>query len=139
MKSAILLAALGAGVRARVTEPVRSRDHTERMLRALGARVSRIPGGVALFLSLLFLSDHLPFAVFLYAVFGLALVMRANLMARMRQWRADDVGYPPLISLSFLHFTTWAALFLVAAAWIAPVGHGHWPPAPTRACWSHPA
>jgi hypothetical protein len=81
-----------------------------------------VPGGVALFLSLLFISDHLPFAVFLYAVFGLTLVMRANLMARMRQWRAEDVGYPPLISLSFLHFTTWAALFLVAAAWIAPVG-----------------
>jgi hypothetical protein len=81
-----------------------------------------IPGGVALFLSLLFITDHLPFAVFLYAVFGLTLVMRTNLMARMQQWRAEDIGYPPLISLSFLHFSTWAALFLVAAAWIAPVG-----------------
>jgi transglutaminase-like putative cysteine protease len=55
-------------------------------------------------------------------VFGLTLVMRTNLMARMRQWRAEGVGYPPMISLSFLHFTMWAALFLVAAAWIAPVG-----------------
>ena len=34
IKSAILLAALVSGVRARVSEPVRSRDHTERMLRA---------------------------------------------------------------------------------------------------------
>ncbi len=86
------------------------------------AWVGLIPGGVALFLSLLFMSDHLPFAVFLYAVFGLTLVMRTNLMTRLRQWRAEGVGYPPLISLSFLHFTTWAALFLMAAAWIAPVG-----------------
>lgn len=37
VKSAILLAALIAGVRARVSEPARSRDHTEKMLEARGA------------------------------------------------------------------------------------------------------
>jgi transglutaminase-like putative cysteine protease len=81
-----------------------------------------IPGGVALFLSLLFTTDQLPLGLFLYAVFGLTLVMRANLTARMQRWRAESVSYPPLISLSFLHFTTWAALCLVVAAWTAPVG-----------------
>ena len=39
IKSAILLAALVAGVRARITEPHRSRDHTERMLAARGISV----------------------------------------------------------------------------------------------------
>ncbi len=39
VKSAILLAALVAGSSARVQEPTRSRDHTERMLGALGAPV----------------------------------------------------------------------------------------------------
>src|SRR5476651_1793032 len=39
VKSAILLAALCAGVEATVREPVRSRDHTERMLAALGVEV----------------------------------------------------------------------------------------------------
>jgi 3-phosphoshikimate 1-carboxyvinyltransferase len=39
VKSAVLLAALCAGVEATVREPVRSRDHTERMLAALGAEV----------------------------------------------------------------------------------------------------
>ena len=39
VKSAILLAALVSGAGARVSEPVRSRDHTERMLAARGARV----------------------------------------------------------------------------------------------------
>src|SRR5205823_317679 len=39
IKSAILLAALVGGVRASVTEPARSRDHTERMLEARGASV----------------------------------------------------------------------------------------------------
>src|SRR6185437_2684875 len=39
VKSAVLLAALVGGVRAEVTEPARSRDHTERMLFARGARL----------------------------------------------------------------------------------------------------
>jgi 3-phosphoshikimate 1-carboxyvinyltransferase len=37
VKSALLLAAVTGGTSARVTEPVRSRDHTERMLAAMGA------------------------------------------------------------------------------------------------------
>lgn len=39
VKSAILLAGLVAGVEVRVTERLRSRDHTERMLRAMGVDV----------------------------------------------------------------------------------------------------
>ncbi len=39
VKSAILLAGLVSGVEVRVTEKSRSRDHTERMLRAMGADV----------------------------------------------------------------------------------------------------
>jgi len=39
IKSAILLAGVVGGVEVEVTEPSRSRDHTERMLRALGAQV----------------------------------------------------------------------------------------------------
>ncbi len=40
VKSAILLAGLTGGVEAVVVEPSRSRDHTERMLRRMGAQVS---------------------------------------------------------------------------------------------------
>ena len=40
IKSAILLAGVVGGVAVEVTEPSRSRDHTERMLHALGARVT---------------------------------------------------------------------------------------------------
>ena len=41
VKSAILLAALLGGVQARVTEPHRSRDHTERMLADRGVEIRR--------------------------------------------------------------------------------------------------
>ena len=39
VKSAILFAAYGAGVSVSVAEPTRSRDHTERMMRAFGAKL----------------------------------------------------------------------------------------------------
>lgn len=46
VKSAILLAGLVAGVPVSVREPRPSRDHTERMLRALGAKVTSSRDGV---------------------------------------------------------------------------------------------
>jgi 3-phosphoshikimate 1-carboxyvinyltransferase len=46
VKSAILLAGLGASGRTTVREPVPTRDHTELMLAAAGARVTRRPGTV---------------------------------------------------------------------------------------------
>lgn len=45
IKSAILLAGLNAAGVTSVTEPVPSRDHTERMLRAFGAEVGVLPHG----------------------------------------------------------------------------------------------
>lgn len=48
VKSAVLLAGLAAGVPVSVTEPAPSRDHTERMLQAMGAKVSRRGATVAL-------------------------------------------------------------------------------------------
>ena len=42
IKSAVLLAGLGAGVPVSVTEPMLSRDHTERMLEALGETVDTL-------------------------------------------------------------------------------------------------
>lgn len=40
MKSAVLLAGISADGETRVTEPVKSRDHTERMLAAMGAKIT---------------------------------------------------------------------------------------------------
>lgn len=48
IKSAILLAALVSGTSAQVTEPVRSRDHTERMLLARGARLTTTNNSVCI-------------------------------------------------------------------------------------------
>jgi 3-phosphoshikimate 1-carboxyvinyltransferase len=48
LKSALLLAALSAEGTTRITEPARSRDHTERMLPQFGARVTVEERGVSL-------------------------------------------------------------------------------------------
>ena len=47
-KSAILLGALVAGVSAEVREPAPTRDHTERLLTAMGASVADAPGRVVI-------------------------------------------------------------------------------------------
>ncbi|MEU1465222.1 3-phosphoshikimate 1-carboxyvinyltransferase [Streptomyces sp. NPDC005727] len=46
-RSGVLLAAVAAGLPAAVRHPVRSRDHTERMLAAFGARLTESEGEVA--------------------------------------------------------------------------------------------
>lgn len=46
VKTALILAGLQAEGPTEVTEPAPSRDHTERLLPALGARLEAIPGGV---------------------------------------------------------------------------------------------
>jgi 3-phosphoshikimate 1-carboxyvinyltransferase len=48
VKSAILLAGLVAGVEVTVEEPSPTRDHTERFLSALGARLAVAPGSITL-------------------------------------------------------------------------------------------
>jgi 3-phosphoshikimate 1-carboxyvinyltransferase len=48
VKTALLLAGLQAGGATEVTEPARSRDHTERLLPAMGAVLEAIAGGVRL-------------------------------------------------------------------------------------------
>jgi 3-phosphoshikimate 1-carboxyvinyltransferase len=48
VKSAILLAGLGARGVTTVTEPAPTRDHTELMLRAAGARVTTKPGSISI-------------------------------------------------------------------------------------------
>lgn len=48
IKSCLLFAGLNAEGTTEVTEPTKSRDHTERMLRSLGADLTDIPGGVRL-------------------------------------------------------------------------------------------
>jgi len=92
VKTALLLAGLAGGVPVRITEPVRSRDHTERMLRVLG-----VPCRVAGTTVSLEPADHIP--PFETAVPGdissAAYLVAAAILAGKRGVRIADVGVNP--------------------------------------------
>lgn len=81
-----------------------------------------IPGGAALFLDLTLVGDDLTGAIILYMLFGFLLVMQTNLLAMVRQWRKEGASYPPLLNLTFLHFSSWALVILIIGAWVIPAG-----------------
>jgi len=96
VKSALLLAGLTGGARVEVTEPVASRDHTERLLRAMGAdlRLQAGADGVRITLEPPTLLDPLDLAVpgdFSSAAFFIAL----GLLARTGPLRIRRVGVNP--------------------------------------------
>jgi len=86
------------------------------------AWIGLIPGGITLFLDMALVGDDLAGSVLLYMLFGFLLVMRTNLMARIQTWRREGTPYPQLVSLTFLNFSTWTLIVLLAFAWILPTG-----------------
>jgi len=92
VKTALLFAGLAGGVPVRVTEPLRSRDHTERMLKVLGAGC-----GVSGTTVSLEPPDHLP--PFETAVPGdissAAYLVAAAILTGKRDVRIADVGVNP--------------------------------------------
>lgn len=88
-----------------------------------------IPGGAGLFTTFFYQHTQesgsardFSFLFVLFAFGSLLLVMRMNLLRRMRQWQRQGTPYPEFISLSFLHLTSWAALGLLLMAWLVPAG-----------------
>lgn len=81
-----------------------------------------VPGGAALFLDLTLVGDDLTGAIILYMLFGFLLVMQTNLLALVRHWRREGTSYPPMLNLTFLHFSTWALVILIIGAWVIPAG-----------------
>lgn len=81
-----------------------------------------VPGGAALFLDLTLVGDRLTGAIILYTLFGFLLIMQTNLLMMVRQWRAEGTPYPPMLNLTFIHFSSWALVILIIGAWVIPAG-----------------
>lgn len=79
------------------------------------------PGGLALLTNISYLPDQFSFSFVVFLFGAVLLVMRVQLLHGMRRWRENGVLYPEFLSLSFLHFTFWAALLLLVAAWVMPL------------------
>jgi 3-phosphoshikimate 1-carboxyvinyltransferase len=96
VKSALLLAGLVGGVAVTVREPVRSRDHTERMLRALGVPLTQRGATAALAAAPGWLADCPPLD---WTVAGdassAAFLVAAALLADAGELRISGVGLNP--------------------------------------------
>ncbi|HXG35993.1 MAG TPA: transglutaminase domain-containing protein, partial [Dehalococcoidia bacterium] len=94
------------------------------------AWIGIISGGVALFLNLAATGTGVSSAVFLYALCALLLLMRAHFTAQISYWRKENIPYPPLLSLSFLHLSLWVVGGLLLLAWLLPASGqpaiGYW-------------
>ncbi len=86
------------------------------------AWIALIPGGIALFLDLALVGDDLTGAIVLYFLCGFLLVMQTNLLSNIADWRRDLARYPAMINLTFLNFSFWVLLALMAVAWTLPAG-----------------
>jgi 3-phosphoshikimate 1-carboxyvinyltransferase len=96
VKSAVLFAGLGAGVRVTVREPVRSRDHTERLLHALGAPIARRDATVTLEEAPGWLTDCPPLDLTIPGdASSAAFLVAAALVAGAGELRIEGVGLNP--------------------------------------------
>jgi transglutaminase-like putative cysteine protease len=86
------------------------------------AWIGLIPGGAVIFLDLVLVGDDLTGTILLYMLLGFLLVMQTNLNALLKRWREENIEYPAFINISFFHFSLWALIAIMIAAWIVPVG-----------------
>lgn len=79
-----------------------------------------LPGGSALLVNLGVQSAGFSVAVVCYLFASALLLARLHLLQEAKAWRKGGTPYPPLLSLSVLHATFWAAFLLLGLAWILP-------------------
>ncbi|HZP26158.1 MAG TPA: transglutaminase domain-containing protein [Dehalococcoidia bacterium] len=81
-----------------------------------------VAGGTVIFINLAATGTGISAAAFLYALGSLLLLMRVNLRWQIRGWHKDEVSYPPLLSLSYLHLTGWVVGIVLIFSWLLPAG-----------------
>lgn len=86
-----------------------------------------IPGGVALLINISYLPGQFSFAFVVFLFGAILLVMRMNVLEKIKQWRREGAAYPEFLSLTSLTVTLWIAPLLLVAAWLIPVAQGSGP------------
>jgi 3-phosphoshikimate 1-carboxyvinyltransferase len=92
VKSAVLLAALTGGVRATVREHVHSRDHTERMLDAMGAPIQTVVDGGAMCIEIAPVDALQPLDLIVPGDFSSAAFLLARALLTAPAVRVNNVG-----------------------------------------------
>ncbi|HLZ71586.1 MAG TPA: transglutaminase domain-containing protein, partial [Dehalococcoidia bacterium] len=85
------------------------------------AWLALIPGGMGLLTNISYLPGQFSadFVVFLFG--GMLLVMRVNLLNRVRDWQRRGIAVPQFLSLTLLNITVWIGIALLIVAWWVPL------------------
>jgi hypothetical protein len=81
-------------------------------------------GGATLLVNFVVLDRGVLGAFLLFAISGLLLLARANLMGHQHRWQREGVAYPALLSPAHLHLAFWGVLLLLLVAWTVPTAYG---------------
>lgn len=84
-----------------------------------------IPAGVVLFASVSLQEGEPGAGVVVFFLGAILLVSRTYLQKSQARWRRERVDYPDFVSLNAFQVTLVAAVALIVAAWIAPLGVRH--------------
>ncbi len=85
------------------------------------AWLALIPGGMGLLTNISYLPGQFSadFVVFLFG--GMLLVMRVNMLNRVRDWERRGIAFPKFLSLTLLNITVWIGIALLIVAWWVPL------------------
>jgi transglutaminase-like putative cysteine protease len=100
--------------------------------------IGLVPGGLALLINISYLPGQTSPAFVIFIIAAILLVGRTSLNKQTEEWRKTGTEYPGSLHFFALHQTVWAALILVAAAWLIPVAGRAGPLPSLWRTWTNP-
>ncbi len=79
-----------------------------------------IPSGVIMLTNLYYSPPHLVIYLIVYLLCALLLIVRSNVLAQEKEWRAAQVGYQVDIGFDFLRYGAVLSVIIVLLAWLVP-------------------
>jgi len=100
--------------------------------------VGLVPGGLALLMNISYLPGQTSPAFIVFVITAILLISRTHFNAKMKEWRHTGTSYPGSLHFFSLNQTVWAALVLVGAAWLVPLGGQAGPFPSIWRSWTNP-
>jgi len=97
-----------------------------------------VPGGLALLMNISYLPGQSSPSFIVFVIAAILLVSRAHFDAQTREWRGTNTSYPGSLHIFSMNQTLWAALILVGAAWLIPIGDEAQPLQSAWRTWTEP-
>ncbi|HUS82543.1 MAG TPA: transglutaminase domain-containing protein [Dehalococcoidia bacterium] len=100
--------------------------------------IGLVPGGLALLMNISYLPGQSSPAFAVFVIAAILLVSRTHFDSKMKEWRRTQTPYPGSLHFFSMNQTLWAALVLVAAAWLVPLAGQAGPFPSVWGAWTEP-